>query len=281
MFKEIRKHPRALVYAILVHIALVAFLVLSLDWKTDLKPAGEKVDIVKAVAIDEQQVQAEVDRLKKIEDQKRKQEAERVNKLERKRKQEEQRIAELKKKRAAEEKRRKQEAEKAKQEAARLAKLKKEKAALEQKRKAEQKRLQELETRRKQEEELKRKAEEQAARAAAEAELKKKLAEEERQRQAVQTQRLNTLREKYMLAIQGKVRSKWLRPPGVSKMSCLVKVQQVPGGEVVNVQVSQCNGTAAFTRSVELAVYKASPLPPPPSPEVFDRDIEFTFKSEE
>lgn len=273
MFREISKNPRALVYAILVHVVLAAFLVLSLDWKTDLKPAGEKVDVVKAVAIDEQQIQAEVDRLKKIEDKKRKQEADRVKKLEHKRRKEEKRIADLKKKRAAEEKKRKQEAQ-------RLAKLKKEKLALEKKRKAEQKHLKELETKRKKEEDLKRKADEQKARAVAEKALKEKLAEEERQRQAVQTQRLNTLRDKYMLAIQGKVRSKWLRPPGVSKMSCLVKVQQVSGGEVVNVRISQCNGTLAFTRSVENAVYKASPLPPPPSPEVFDRDIEFTFKSE-
>lgn len=273
MFREIRKNSRALVYAILVHIALAVFLVISLDWKTDLKPAGEKVDIVKAVAVDEKMIQAEVDRLKKIENKKRKQETDRVKKLERKRKKEEQRIADLKKKRAVEEKKRKQETR-------RLTKLKKEKAALEKKNKAEQKRLHELETKRKQEEDLKRKADEQKARAVAEKALKEKLAEEERQRQAVQTQRLNTLREKYILAIQSKVRSKWLRPPGVSKMSCLVKVQQVSGGEVVNVRVSQCSGTAAFTRSVELAVYKASPLPPPPSPEVFDRDIEFTFKSE-
>jgi colicin import membrane protein len=34
----------------------------------------------------------------------------------------------------------------------------------------------------------------------------------------------------------------------------------------------------AFQRSVEAAVRKASPLPAPPDPEVFDREIEFVFE---
>ena len=57
-------------------------------------------------------------------------------------------------------------------------------------------------------------------------------------------------------------------------------VDQLPGGIVADVQFVNCPGTAAYKRSVELAVYKADPLPPPPDPELFDRQIEITFYPE-
>jgi colicin import membrane protein len=41
--------------------------------------------------------------------------------------------------------------------------------------------------------------------------------------------------------------------------------------------VTKSSGDAAFDRSVEAAVKKASPLPPPQNPELFDRDLEFIF----
>jgi len=96
--------------------------------------------------------------------------------------------------------------------------------------------------------------------------------------QAAQAARLKSLRDKYVLSIRNKVRSKWIRPPNVAgNASCKVGVQQIPGGEVINVTVTSCDGNDALKRSVELAVYKASPLPSPPVSELFDRDIEFTF----
>jgi colicin import membrane protein len=55
-------------------------------------------------------------------------------------------------------------------------------------------------------------------------------------------------------------------------------VEQIPGGEVVKAQVTDCNGDDALKRSVENAVYRASPLPRPEDPAIFDRVIEFTFK---
>ncbi len=58
-------------------------------------------------------------------------------------------------------------------------------------------------------------------------------------------------------------------------------MRQTPGGEVLTVEVLRCTGSAALRRSVEAAVYRASPLPPPPDPELFEREIEFTFRVEE
>jgi colicin import membrane protein len=43
---------------------------------------------------------------------------------------------------------------------------------------------------------------------------------------------------------------------------------------------TNCTGDAAFARSVETAVLRSSPLPPPPNPALFDRNLLFNFKPE-
>ena len=55
-------------------------------------------------------------------------------------------------------------------------------------------------------------------------------------------------------------------------------VTQVPGGEVVNVRLGECNGDAAVRESIQGAVFRASPLPPPPDPALFHRNLEIQFK---
>ena len=60
----------------------------------------------------------------------------------------------------------------------------------------------------------------------------------------------------------------WIKPPSARPgISCIVSVTQVPGGEVTAVRVNSCSiDDAALRESVEAAVYRASPLPPPPDP---------------
>ncbi|MBS0377375.1 MAG: cell envelope integrity protein TolA [Proteobacteria bacterium] len=71
----------------------------------------------------------------------------------------------------------------------------------------------------------------------------------------------------------------WQRPdtarPGIE---CVLKVTQVPGGQVTNVEIGQCNGDAAVRESIQTAVYRASPLPAPPDPAIFDRNLVINFK---
>ena len=55
-------------------------------------------------------------------------------------------------------------------------------------------------------------------------------------------------------------------------------VTQTMMGDVIDVRLQSCSSDNAFQRSVERAVRKASPLPLPPNPDVFDREINFTFK---
>jgi colicin import membrane protein len=61
----------------------------------------------------------------------------------------------------------------------------------------------------------------------------------------------------------------------------VVEVTQVPGGEVTGARVTQCNGDAAVRQSIENAVYRASPLPDPPDPALFERNLVLRFKPNE
>jgi colicin import membrane protein len=79
--------------------------------------------------------------------------------------------------------------------------------------------------------------------------------------------------------ISAKIKSNWFRPPTArSGIECTLYVTQVPGGEVTQVRIGDCNGDQAVRQSIEDAVYRASPLPPPPDPSLFDRNLKIDFK---
>ncbi len=83
----------------------------------------------------------------------------------------------------------------------------------------------------------------------------------------------------WQAAIAAKITRAWLRPPTArAGIDCMLNVTQVPGGEVTEVSVGQCNGDQAVRESIEAAVYRASPLPPPPDPSLFDRNLQIRFK---
>jgi colicin import membrane protein len=159
---------------------------------------------------------------------------------------------------------------------------------------AEQKAKAELDARRKAESEAKRKADEQArAKAAAEqkraaednrlreereADLRARLAEEETRAGAG----FQSLKASWVRAIQAHVERRWYEPPGVTQgLSCTIIVTQIPGGEVVGTRFGSCNGNAAVRQSIENAVRNASPLPPPPQPTLFEREIQLVFTPKE
>ena len=52
---------------------------------------------------------------------------------------------------------------------------------------------------------------------------------------------------------------------------------QVAGGEVTAAVVSSCNGDEAVRESIVAAVLRASPLPAPPAPELFERNLVIRF----
>ena len=291
MFKALRNNLLAVLISIGVHVVLVLMLFIGFDWTPKPASVQNKPNVVKATVVDASKVKAELDKLKRAERKKQKQEQARIDKLKRaerdskkRRAAEEKRIAALKKKRIAAEKRRTQEQKK-------LAKVKKEKAALEKKRKAEQKQLAEIESKRKVEQERQRKAE--LKRKAAETKRKKAEAnrrEDERKKQlaaqleAEEQERIEVAAQgeinKYQALIRQKVTRNWLKPAGARKgLACTVKVRTIPGGEVVGVTIIKSSGDAIFDRSVESAVRKAAPLPLPRDPAVAARmrEIDFEF----
>lgn len=79
--------------------------------------------------------------------------------------------------------------------------------------------------------------------------------------------------------IAAKITRAWLRPPTAKAgIDCMLNVTQVPGGDVTQVSIGECNGDQAVRDSIEAAVYRASPLPPPPDPALFDRTLKIRFK---
>jgi colicin import membrane protein len=182
---------------------------------------------------------------------------------------EEKRVAEAEVKRQAEENRAAEEAG-AKRQAEEKRKAE-EKRQAEEKRRAEEKRQADA----KREIEEKRKAEEARLRAQREAELQHSLAAEEH----VMAARSNGQLASWEAQIQARIQRAWLRPPSArAGINCIVYVTQVPGGEVVNVRLGECNGDPAVRESIQAAAFRASPLPPPPDPALFERNLEIQFK---
>jgi colicin import membrane protein len=120
----------------------------------------------------------------------------------------------------------------------------------------------------------KQKADQQAA-ADREADLKRSLDQELRQDAARSSGALAS----WQSQITARIQRAWLRPASArSGIECVLNVTQVPGGEVTNVRIGTCNGDQAVRESIEAAVYRASPLPPPPDPSLFERSLVITFR---
>jgi colicin import membrane protein len=186
-------------------------------------------------------------------------------------------------------------------------------AMIEQQRLEEMRRVQEAEAQRKREEEAQRQREEEARRKReeeAELERRRVEAEQERQRE-IERQRLENERLRreaeaavfadavaeedarlqamnsnemaaYQFALQQKVLRNWARPASArAGLDCLVQVRQSATGEVISANVVSCNGDEATRRSIEAAVYKASPLPLPENAVLFDPNLRFRFIPEQ
>ena len=108
-----------------------------------------------------------------------------------------------------------------------------------------------------------------------EEDLQRDLAAEEQGRRA----RAGPALASWQSQIAAKINRAWLRPPTARPgIECMLNDTQVPGGEVTEVSIGECNGDQAVRESIEAAVYRASPLPPPPDPALFDRHLRIDFK---
>ena len=89
-----------------------------------------------------------------------------------------------------------------------------------------------------------------------------------------------TLQTQYIGAIQAAVTRQWARPSGTKPgLQCVIKVNQIPGGGVIDVSIgSPCNASAVARNSIINAVKKADPLPYAGFEDVFDRRLNFNFQ---
>ena len=87
----------------------------------------------------------------------------------------------------------------------------------------------------------------------------------------------------YKVAVKMAITRQWTRPESIPLgVPCQVRIRQIPGGEVVEVQVSgNCPYDALGKQSLERAVLKASPLPYAGFEDAFNRDIVLTFRPED
>ncbi|MFP4684253.1 MAG: cell envelope integrity protein TolA, partial [Ectothiorhodospira sp.] len=112
-----------------------------------------------------------------------------------------------------------------------------------------------------------------------EAERKRQAEEERRRREMLATEQRQRAKDEYVAMIRYAVERNWRRPEGERRgQKAVVFVRQAPGGFIQHVRVEQCDGTPVFCNSVEQAVRRADPLPDPPDPEVFEREIRFVFE---
>jgi colicin import membrane protein len=154
------------------------------------------------------------------------------------------------------------------------------KAAAEAKKRAEEERLAEAKRKEEERKEQERKAEEQRRAqeaqelAANQADIQQSVADEER----VLSARSGPAMASWKQLIEARIHQAWIQPPTVrAGLDCTLTVTQVPGGEITAVKMDACNGDAAVQQSIEDAAYRASPLPPPPDPSLFVRELTVHF----
>ena len=280
-------------WSILLHVILIGSIFFQLDL-FDSKPSidvGSKVpaEPIQAVAVDEQLVQDEIRKLEVSELRKKNDEEKRLKRLE----EAEKKLKQVEKQKQQLELQKKQEQQKAaialnkrKSEEQAAQKAKAERAVVEQRLAEARKKAEEAAQREKEELARKEKAQKLAAQKAKqlarEKALREQLAAEE---QALQRRRDESELEKYNRLIKDKVTRNWSRPLGWDAGTvCSVMVSLIPGGQVIGVEFKKKCSNEVFDRSMETAVFKASPLPVPSDSRLFNlnyRKFTFEFKVED
>jgi colicin import membrane protein len=267
----IRQHKGAVVWSLALHLAVAAAVVIGLPWRIErprvpIAAAAPIQGVIIDQAAIEREKAAREDAARQVRAQQQREERQRREAAER----EQQRVAADRRVReqAEQEERDRVAAERAEQQRRdREAQAERERVAREREEQAQRER-----------EAAERRAREQAEqrrRQQAEAELQQQLALEAERNAA----RDAGLLDQYTRMLENKIKQHWNRPlsarPG---LDCVVRVVQLPTGDVVSATVASCNGDDAVRRSIERAVMDASPLPRPPNPTLFERNLNVRFQ---
>lgn len=101
-----------------------------------------------------------------------------------------------------------------------------------------------------------------------------------RQAAAARTKALN----EYIARIQASIRRN-IPPTAIEGIqgnpAAEVDVVQLPTGEVLSIRMRKSSGHPRYDDAIERAILKASPLPPPPSRDLFERELKLTFRPQD
>jgi colicin import membrane protein len=83
----------------------------------------------------------------------------------------------------------------------------------------------------------------------------------------------------YIRRIQAKIKGNVVVPPEVAgNPEAIFDVVQLPTGEIIDAQLRKSSGNRAYDEAVQRAIIKASPLPRPDSPDLFQRNLTLKFR---
>ena len=267
------KKATSYVLAVAIHAVILGVMVFSFTGDPERIEAfdADKIDVVKASAVDESEIKKQVDQIKKADQKREKERQDRLDELERmqeeadKKKQD---LAELDKKQ--------------KDEIAKTEKLEAEREAIALKKKEEE--LKAEQERKDREAQAKREKERLAKekREREEVERKRKAAEEKKRQEAQELfqqqlqaeqqaladkrarERTTTAQNQAIAKITAKIKSLRTITPGVDPWrKTVVSVTLNGQGQVVSVRTIESSGDPRYDQDSEAAVYKASPLPLP------------------
>ena len=312
---------RGVYYSMLLHILLVLIVFVGVDWTTHREapmPAGES-QVMQATAVDAGAVAREMNKLKAAENAKQRAAEQQVKESLQRQKNEEKALEKLKVEKENLKRETAAEAQRLQAQREQLAQ-EKEHAVAEQKKLDEKRKADELKQTlakkqadaQKAQEDAKTKAVEKKKHEAADAKKKaaddkrkaedaKKLAESKRQAAeakaladelaneeselaaAAQGRQDQSQLARFTAAILRQVSNNFVAPDFKSGLKCTLLVRMIPGGEVVDARVVKSSGNPTFDRQAELAVRKASPLPVPDEPRLFQqmKEIQFEFDPSE
>lgn len=281
----------ALIFSIAMHLLLLAFIIISVSLPSHLPPVvkkGHALQIVKAVAVNQGQVEQEVARLKRQQQAKKQAEIDFARKmrdeaLTAKREKEAQAhaLTQLQDKQRALQRKQAEQAKLAKEQLARIqsqqAKAKKELAQIQvenQKAISAQKAAEARIAKLKKEKALANKRREQDAKDL----LTQQLKQEQKQLAAQKAQYINGVIDKYRALIVNQIESHWITPPNVNQsLKLTLQIQLDANGQVENVSLVKSSGNSVLDRTAVNAVYKASPLPVPKSALMFAKFKQFSI----
>lgn len=93
---------------------------------------------------------------------------------------------------------------------------------------------------------------------------------------------LGALYGRYIGQLEARINRGWQRPRspiGAPIFQCQVQLEQSSEGRLLSTTLLQCNGDARWRLSLMRAIQVASPLPTPPNPALFARNVVLEFRA--